>query len=938
MRMVARLLVGVFAVLALFAAALFLLRKEAAAAAIEHALAGARIENPDVRVTGFSMTRLVIGSLRAGADPSAPALALNDVVADFNWRELVFEGEINLLTINGGEAVVAIDDKGAFNIAGWSPDPNARRAPPPFRTLKIPALAVTARTPRGDARLNVVGDFDYQKGGEFALALDTARAGMAAASLDEATGEATLGFGADGAIILDGAIKGALATPAGTVRDLAADIEATLASWRGIFGEGSPVLEGGARLTMKSSTLDAATTPTLAPFAGGATPIKTLALTGVLSATIAEGGVALALDGDPLSLVADRGDRLVVEAGEGALYARRGGIETVSLNATLDGPVAAGLVTLAARAENGGPWRIDADAMFDDQKIADVMLGAFSGSFTGDFGDNRLSGVAEFVASVKEAEIGRLQINDMPAAGRADVALDLAAKTLSASPTEEACFAIAKAAFRMAAQDMDARVTDASFCAGAAPLVTVSWNGPTLAHLDGVLNARSARYRLGRTEFDGAPPRVDFTLDYAPSVRTTRARGAITGGRAILNKSLILSESNGLFEAELAGAELSAKAQLASMKIAQNAKPELVAPVAVSGGATLSGDVARFDFAVKTPTGQALGIGEGRHEVRTGRGEAVFSSGAIVFSPALQPDRLFPSLRGVISSATGAADGRVRFEWTPKLSTSTATIELKDVSFGGPGVAVTRTSGVNGTIAFSNLAPAATSGEQMLSIRKIDMDALKLENGAMRFALPGDGTLKIVEAEFPWFSGTIGAYNSQMSIEGGKSETTLQIDNVDLSELLAYLNIEGLSGEGVVEGVLPIVFEGGKASVNSGILSSKGPGVVRYKGDTTDAAAQASDQAALAFDILRELRFEKLAATIDGPLDGTIDFNILFEGRSDIPVRTGGKTQRIDSPVKYRVTIKAPLLSLIEQAALSTNVRMQIDRARKEKAGETEQQ
>ena len=91
-------------------------------------------------------------------------------------------------------------------------------------------------------------------------------------------------------------------------------------------------------------------------------------------------------------------------------------------------------------------------------------------------------------------------------------------------------------------------------------------------------------------------------------------------------------------------------------------------------------------------------------------------------------------------------------------------------------------------------------------------------------------------------------------------------------------------------------------------------------------------------DGLRDLRFEKLSAIIDGPLDGTLNFKILFDGRSDIPVKTGKETQRVDSPVKYRITINAPLLSLIEQAVLSTNVKLQIERAQKaEEAGPAKQ-
>jgi hypothetical protein len=289
-----------------------------------------------------------------------------------------------------------------------------------------------------------------------------------------------------------------------------------------------------------------------------------------------------------------------------------------------------------------------------------------------------------------------------------------------------------------------------------------------------------------------------------------------------------------------------------------------------------------------------------------------------------------PVLLGVVFNTTGVGAGKARFSWSPGVVTSSADVEVVDLSFGGPTVAVTRTEGISGAVSFSNLAPVATTGEQVISIRKVDLDALKLENGEMRFELPGDDTLHVINAEFPWFGGTIGAYDAKAPLSGGKADMRLQIDAVNLSELLSYFKIEGLSGEGIVEGVLPLSIEAGKARINHGVLSASGPGVIRYEGKTTDTAAQSNEQAELAFEVLRELRFTTLTTTIDGALDGELNFKVYFEGTGKIPVRTGKTTQRVDSPVIYRVTIDAPLMRLIDQAITSSDVRLQIKRAKEQ--------
>ncbi|NWG93125.1 MAG: YdbH domain-containing protein [Parvularculaceae bacterium] len=914
MRIAARFLIAVLIVLVLAGIALFFLRKPIVAAAAERILKGVGLEAPEVAVDEVSLTRLDVARLEAGGGAER-GLDLRDVALFYDWRALLFDGKIRSIEISGGRVVAAFDDAGGMNIAGWSPDPNVKPAPPPFKTLKVGALDVIARTPKGDARLDTAGAFDYADGGEFRIGLASEGAGFATAAMSGASGEATLRFGADGSIAAKGAVTGDVTTPAGAVRGLDAELDAALSSWRGFFGAAPRALEGEATLLLKSSTLDAAATPSLAPVAdAGGAPIRSLSLSGGVKAAFAEGGFSVSIAGGPVTIAADRGDRLVIEAGEGPLYESRAGAKRLSLKAALEGPAATGVARLSAASENEGPWEVDAAAALGEQTVGGVSLGSFDGAFAGAYAAGRLSGVADIKTLIKSAAIGRLRINDMPAAARLDVVADLKAKSMSASAADGACLVVDRAAFRMIEQDMDARISDASLCPGEAPLVAVVLADPATARVSGRLAARTAHYRLGKTVFDGAPPEIDFSLDYDPAAQTSRIAGKFSGGRVILNDAFALSGARGTFDGAIVGEKMNAKAALETMRIAQNAALEVVAPVLVSGEAGLADDVARFDIAVMTPKGQPLGKGEGGHEVRTGRGEAIFDSGILTFKYGLQPDGIIPALRGVISSATGTTEGRARFAWAPNELGSSATVNLDDVSFAGPGVAVTRTEGVAGKIVFSNLSPVATAGEQTLSIRKIDLDALKLENGGMRFEMPGDETLRVAEAEFPWFSGVIGVYDAAINIGGGTAQTSLQIDDVDLGQLLKYPNVEGLSGEGKIEGVLPIVFEGGRAFIRSGVLSAKGGGLIRYENKNAEPAFQANEQTRLAYEVLKEVRFRNLSLVIDGPLDGELNFKIVFDGEGAIPVKTRAGSTRVLSPIIYRLTMNVPLLKLAQGA------------------------
>ncbi len=924
---------GALAVLALTAGVLWLVRGPLIEFAATRAMAGAGLEKPSVEFEGLGGSHLSLKDVRAGAGNGSPDLNISAIRIDFSLGDVLTKGRAKTVAVSGGSARALVEEDGAFSLAGWRLDPNARPAPPPFEKLTIDKLAIIAATPKGPAEASLSGAFTMSDGGQFELSFGAARAGFAPAAISRAKGAATIALGEDGAIDVAGGILGDLETASGTARGVDAEFSAALKSWRGVFGDGPRGIFGRASATIKSSTLGADETPSLAAIpAAGAAPVKSLSLKGALTADFSGEGVVARLAQGPIEIATDRGDRLTVGGGDdGVVYLMRGKAGRATLRARLAGPLASGDARLDAATDDGERWAIKAETAFKEQSIAGVRIAGLIARFDGAASAETVIGRLAYDGLIRVADIGRLQIADTPAAGRLDIAVNLEARMLTATPPPDECLRVARATFKLPDQDIDARLAEATFCSSDGAALTATWGGGDRVRLKGALAARNARIKMGLTDYVGAPPAVRFTLDYEPAANTTRATGDFSGGAGVLTKSLKLGNAAGVFEASLAGEVLSATARLSSMTIAQAAALELVAPVIVAGEARLKDDKATFDFDVKTPRGSVLGRGEGRHDVKSGRGEATFDSGDLTFvAGGLQPDRLIPALRGVISTATGAAGGTATFAWTPAGVTSSGSAAAKDVSFQGPGVAVTRTEGVTGALSFTSLMPVATDGEQTVNIRKIDLDALDLENGVMRFSLPGDDTLKIVEAEFPWFGGTIGAYNSTMALSGAKSETKLQIDNVSLSELLAFFKVEGLSGEGVVEGVLPITFEGGRARIDNGILSAKGAGVIRYTGGIAAAAGQANATTELAFDALREFRYEALSTTIDGPLDGTLRFKVYFEGRSDVSMTTSRGKQTVQSPFIFRVNIDAPLLSLLDQAAVSVDVRRQIEQATRE--------
>ena len=286
-------------------------------------------------------------------------------------------------------------------------------------------------------------------------------------------------------------------------------------------------------------------------------------------------------------------------------------------------------------------------------------------------------------------------------------------------------------------------------------------------------------------------------------------------------------------------------------------------------------------------------------------------------------------MRGTIENTTGFVQSDVHFAWDQDNLQSSGSFSIEGLDFLGPEPVVTQTKGVSGSIELSDLMPAKTKGVQEIAIGSMELGALVLENGLIEFELKDEETLNVVSAYFPWFGGSIGAYDTQILLNGGNSETVLKAADVNLQDLLAKLDIDGLSGVGTIAGALPISVVDGKAFVKNGVLEAVGSGVIRYQGSGTDAAAESNEQANIAFGVLRELRFEKLIAKINGPLDGNLNFDILMEGASALPITDPRVKEGVTAPVIYRVNFEdVPLLALFEQAQISTDIRQQLERAR----------
>lgn len=960
---IVRLIIVVSAAVAVLlgvcAAALFIFRIPVAEWALERVLSAKVDGEADVEISALTLDGL--SATRLAVKPSqGPASALTGVRVDYNLSQVLRARSadavsVEAITIEGGRVAVALEEDGVsvFGIAlgrNSSGDRRKSNFTPP--RLQINDMELAIASPAGEAIALIDGVFDPETGGAVSTTVTAGALTVSAVRLADAAIDAEIVLEKDGRATVAGRAAGAISVAGFSVDDVAFGFAGEAENWRRVIaGDGlGPVrfvatptdftvafepndeTEDGAvdgDITRTASFLEAAR---------GEGPVSVQAA-GALSLHADAAGIrfsvapALTLQTEPLRAVAQQtlaqgatltlsgiDNRPVFENGEDVQtaigFAARLQLDT-------DGP-SAGLEIDADKLSEDA-WALTASATFDAQRLFGVDLGAGALSISGETQGTSFDGALKLAAGVREAKISRMAIKDADLLLAAPITGSADDKLVTIGPS---CLTAPRGRFSLDALNMDGSLSDGSICADDAPIARLSFANNIDLSVNGVLSAKKATYRFGQTRMRGAPPVFDFDLSYAPTDHRTNLTASYTGGAVVINETVIFSDARGSFIGSLDGPSLGAEFDVTRARVSLAGPQPLAHPVFASAKARLKDRDFSFSGDFRTRGGEKLGRAEGAHAVDAGRGSMTVNTDRLVFVPGgLQPDQLTPLLRGVVSEATGESEAVFNLAWGGGRLTSSGEATFTDVSFRGPGLAVSRTSGVNGTVRFSNLAPITTEGEQTITVDGVDLDALKLTGGAGRFSLPGDNTVRIVEAAFPWFGGTIGAYDTTTPLNGERVETRLEAANVDLSQLFAYLSVDGLSGEGVVEGVLPIIIEDGKARIEGGVLSAVGPGVLKYSGKAGEAAAQSSAEAALAFNVLRDLRYELLEASINGPLDGDIDVGVRFEGVSTVPFE--GVSEPVPTPVIYRMNIKAPFLELVRQGRVSTDVSLQYQELRR---------
>ena len=292
-----------------------------------------------------------------------------------------------------------------------------------------------------------------------------------------------------------------------------------------------------------------------------------------------------------------------------------------------------------------------------------------------------------------------------------------------------------------------------------------------------------------------------------------------------------------------------------------------------------TGDAVVLDATAQGPGGAGRIALQGRHSLSDGRGDLDIELHLLSFAPgALQPGALAPAL-AALRAVTGTARADARLSWAPDRLDGEAHLVLEEFSFDSDDADV---EGLNLELGLDRLFPPGSPPGQRLTVRRIDL-GVPIENLTLSYRLqPGPPPrLVIQEGEFEWSGGRFFVQDLVLDPKSERHDATIQVENLDLAELFAALNIDGLQGSGRISGALPFTIEDEAVTIRDAQLDAQEPGVIRYRSEQAEQVlAGGGDSTELMLRALENFHYDQLSLGIAKTADDKLRVKATLMGKN----------------------------------------------------------
>ena len=317
-----------------------------------------------------------------------------------------------------------------------------------------------------------------------------------------------------------------------------------------------------------------------------------------------------------------------------------------------------------------------------------------------------------------------------------------------------------------------------------------------------------------------------------------------------------------------------------------------------------------------------------RHDLSSGRGNAILDVPGVTFGDALQPEALTRLTLGVVANVKGTLQGRGEVRWTPDAVTSGGTFDTEGLNLAAAFGPVSR---LKGRIIFSDLLGLETAPGQSVTIGEIN-SGIAVNDGVVRYQLLPGQQVRIEGGRWPFSGGELVLDETVLDFaRPSDRRLTFRVIGMDAAQFVQQFDFKNIAVTGTFDGILPMIFDANGGQIVGGrMVVRRGGGKLAYVGEVSNADLGLFGK--LAFDALKSIRYDNLAIELDGSLDGEIVSKVIFTGINEAPLDGSappvGMLQSLTGlPFKFNITIRAPFRGLINSAQSLTDPRGLISRS-----------
>lgn len=223
---------------------------------------------------------------------------------------------------------------------------------------------------------------------------------------------------------------------------------------------------------------------------------------------------------------------------------------------------------------------------------------------------------------------------------------------------------------------------------------------------------------------------------------------------------------------------------------------------------------------------------EGGHDLGIGGGEIQFVLGELLFGPGGKTGVAVSPVLASMRDLRGRLSGSAGFAWTGDGFENEGQLEIAGFSFRRDGMSV---EGVNTRVSLDRLFPVRSLPSQHLSIARIDVGIEEVTALDMNFMVDSnaDGVPRVfTEALGMNFAGgRVSATGGTIDPTTADADLTIMAENLDLAQILSRIGVEELTGEGMLNGTIPVSLRAGGASIEGAVLQADAPGIVAFRSD-----------------------------------------------------------------------------------------------------------